>query len=180
VASTATQQGQQLARIASEQGRELVGTVKERASEVTSELVEQGQTLAQDARTQVEEQAKQQTRRLAGTLTKLGNEAQALAEGRPEEAESVREYVRRAGEGLTGSADRLYGLADNVEERGLGGVFEDLSAFARRRPGMFLLGAAVAGFGVARVVRSSSADSDDEEDAPGRPASTPAASRRTR
>jgi hypothetical protein len=188
VANTATQQGQQLARVASEQGRELVGTVKERASEVSSELLEQGQTLAQDARTQVEEQAREQTRRLAGTLTKLGNEAQALADGRPEDAETLRDYVRRGGEGLTGTADRLYGLADDMEERGLGGVVEDLSRFARRRPGAFLLGAAVAGFGVARVVRSSKSDSDSDSEfesdraqgAPGRPSARLASSRRGR
>jgi vacuolar-type H+-ATPase subunit H len=164
VASTATQHGQELVRSASEQGRELVGTVKERASEVTGELFEQGQTLAEDARTQIEQQAKEQTRRLAGTLNRLGNEAQALADGRPEDAETVREYVRRAGEGVTGTADRLYGLADDVEQRGLGGLFEDLSTFARRRPGAFLLGAAIAGFGVARVVRSSKSDSDGEDE----------------
>jgi len=164
VASTATQHGQDVVRTASEQGRELVGTVKERASEVTGELFEQGQTLAEDAKTQIEQQTKEQTRRLAGTLTRLGNEAQALAEGRPQDAETVREYVRRAGEGVTETADRLYGLADDVEQRGLGGLFEDLSTFARRRPGAFLLGAAVAGFGVARVVRSSKSDSDEEDE----------------
>jgi hypothetical protein len=184
VASTATQQGQDLARIASEQGRELVETVKERAAEVTGELFEQGQALATDARTQIEHQTQEQTRRLAGTLTRLGNEAQALADGRPEEAETVREYVRRAGEGVTETADRLYGLADDVEQRGLGGLFEDLSSLARRRPGAFLLGAAVAGFGVARVVRSSKAEGsdDEEESSPSSPiqARSTAGSRRAR
>lgn len=164
VASNASQRGQELVRTASMQSRELAGTVLERAQEVRRELSGQGQTLVDDARTQVETQTREQARRAAGTLTRLGNEAQALAEGRPEDAETVRGYVERAAETLTDTADRLYRVADDVEQRGIGGLASDLSNFARRRPGAFLLATAIAGFGVARVVRSSKSDAGDDHD----------------
>jgi len=40
-----------------------------------------------------------------------------------------------------------------TDERGLEGTVEDLRQFARRRPGLFLMGAAVAGFAVSRLGR---------------------------
>ena len=41
-----------------------------------------------------------------------------------------------------------------LEDRGIEGVVDDVSRFARRRPGVFLLAAAGAGFVVGRFVRS--------------------------
>ena len=40
-------------------------------------------------------------------------------------------------------------------------MLEDLQSFARRRPGVFLAGAAVAGFGIGHAVRANSSSDDD-------------------
>ncbi len=162
VASTAQDQGRQVARVAARQGREVRGTAKEQAERVRGEVIDQGRTVVAEARGQIEGQAHDQTRQVAERLARLGDEARALAEGRPEDAETVSPYVANAADALYDAADRVYSLASDIDERGLSGVLDDLQAFARRRPGAFLLGAAVAGFAVGRAVRASSADEGGE------------------
>jgi gas vesicle protein len=169
VASTAQEKGQELVALASRQAGELGSTVREQTARVSGEVAEQGRTLAEDARSQIEYHANAQSRRLADSLSRLGDEVQALADGRPDDAATVRPYVSDAADAVYDAADRLYGLAQDVDERGISGVLEDLQAFARRRPGTFLLGAAVAGFGLGRAVRASS----DDGAAPAGPLSRP-------
>ncbi len=156
VASTAQEQGRHVARVAARQGREVRATAKEQVERVRGEVVEQGRTVLAEARGQVETQAHDQTRQVAERLARVGDEARALAEGRPDDAQTVRPYVTNAADALYDAADRVYTLASDIDERGLTAVLDDLQAFARRRPGAFLLGAAVAGFAVGRTVRASS------------------------
>ena len=49
---------------------------------------------------------------------------------------------------------RWSSFASRLEDRGIEGVVDDVARFARRRPGVFLLAAAGAGFVVGRFVRS--------------------------
>jgi len=153
--------------VAAGQARRVGATAKEQADQVRGEVVDQARSLGEEARSQLESQANAQARQLADTLSRLGDEATALAEGRPDDADTLRPYLSDAATAVYDAADRVYGLAQDIDERGLSGVLDDLSAFARRRPGAFLLGAAVAGFGVGRAVRASkgeSSDSDEHED----------------
>jgi hypothetical protein len=48
-----------------------------------------------------------------------------------------------------------------MEQGGPQGVLDDVSRFARRRPGMFLAGAAGIGFVVGRLVRAGVASQED-------------------
>jgi hypothetical protein len=171
VASSAAERGGALVHDATDEARQLAGSVKARAGQVTGELVDEGRSLAEEARSQLESQASAGADRLAGALRELGEEAQALAEGRPEGAPTLSEYVWRAADGCYGAADRLHSLAGDIETRGFGGVLDDVQGFARRRPGTFLLGAALVGFGVGRWVRAEAADRQDAEaeSAPVRP-----------
>ena len=162
VASTAQEQGRQVARAAARQSREVGTTAKEQAERVRGEVVEQGRTVVAEARGQVESQVHDQSRQLAERLARLGDEVRALKEGRPEDAETVRPYVADAADALYDAADRVYSLASDIDERGLNGVLDDIQAFARRRPGAFLLGAAVLGFGVGRAVKASSGENGEE------------------
>ncbi len=123
---------------------------------VRGEAIKQGRTAVAEARSQLESQAQAQVRGLAARLAGLGEEAQALGEGRPEDADTLVPYLSNATAAVHDAADRIYTLAADLDERGLAGVLEDVQAFARRRPGPFLVGAAVAGFGLGRAVRASS------------------------
>jgi hypothetical protein len=163
LASDAGEDGGALAQVAKDDARQVAASVRERASEVTEQLSAQGRSLLDDARYQVRNQAQAGTQRVAGALRRIGEEAQALAEGRPDEASALSEYVWRVADGAYGAADRIHAIAEDVEERGLSGVLDDVQDFARRRPGAFLLGAALLGFGVGRLVKAERQRSDDEE-----------------
>jgi uncharacterized protein YjbJ (UPF0337 family) len=163
VASTAGDAAGAVAHVAREDARALAGSVREQAGELTDQLSTQGRSLVEDARTQLRTQAAAGTGRMAGTFRELGEQAQALAEGRPEQATSLTDYVWRAADGFYGVADRLHAVAEDVETRGFSGVLDDLQTFARRRPGAFLLGAAAVGFGVGRFVKAQREDADEEE-----------------
>ena len=78
----------------------------------------------------------------------------ALAEGRPDDAGPAGDYVRQAG-------DKLQEVAQRLESGGLDGALSDLQGFARRRPGVFLLGAAATGFAVGRLLRGAQAANAD-------------------
>lgn len=160
--STAAERGGELVRTAKEDARQLVGTVKERAGEVTEQLSSQGRSLVQETKTQLESQTREGAQRLAGAFRQFGEQAQALGEGRPEDAPTLSDYVFRAADVSYGAADRLSNLADDIETRGVTGVLSDLQGFARRRPGVFLLGAAVLGVGVGRLVKAQSGQDEDD------------------
>ena len=162
MASTAQEKGQAVAKVATHQARQVTATAKEQADQVRGEVVDQAKGLAQEAQGQVEAQVHAQSRRLADTLSRLGDEVLALAEGRPDDATTVQPYVSDAANAVYDVADRIYGMAQDIEERGLTAVLDDVQAFARRRPGVFLLSAAAAGFGVGRAVRASKGGGDDE------------------
>ena len=59
-----------------------------------------------------------------------------------------------AGRTVSTLADATGQVARTLEQRGPQGIATDLSAFARRRPGVFLMASAAAGFAVARLMRS--------------------------
>jgi hypothetical protein len=155
VASTAVASGQEMARTAGQDVKELAATVKEQAGQVGTELKEQALQLVEETKGQLQSRADAQTEKLAQSLRSLGNKAGAVAKGWPNEESSVREYVWQA-------AERLDQVADEIELRGIDGLVDEVSALARRNPTAFMVGAAVAGFGIGRILRASAASSDDE------------------
>lgn len=175
VASTVKEQGTQVVRSTADQAAEVVGTAKEQASEVVQTASTEARNLLEETRTRLEEQTAEGAHKLGENLSRLGAEAIALADGRPHEAPTVQGYVRRAGETLLDAADRAYGLSDDVQTRGIGSVLADVQTFARRRPGVFLLGTAVVGVVAGRAVRNAK---DDDDGAPEMTARPPAANGR--
>ncbi len=163
VASTVKEQGSQVLRSTADQAGEVVGTAKQQAGEVAQQASIEARNLLEETRTRLEEQTAEGAHKLGENLSRLGTEALALAEGRPQEAPTVQGYVRRAGETLLDVADRAYGISDDVQTRGLGGVLSDVQSFARRRPGVFLLGTAVVGVVAGRAVRNAKEDDGQQE-----------------
>jgi hypothetical protein len=154
VKSTAVGQGKVVARTANQDVRELAGTVRSQAEQVTGELADQARELVAETRGQLQEQADAQTARMARALYQVGGQAVALSEGRPEEAGPLAEYAEQA-------ATWLDTCAAQIEDRGLEGLASDVVDFARRRPGLFLAGAAILGVGVGRLIRSGAISSTD-------------------
>lgn len=147
VKQTVAEEAQTVASTAQHEAQHVAETAKEQAGTVVDEVKSQAGMLADQATDQVRAQAQTQTQRAADMLRSYDAEVQALVEGRPEDAPHL---VKRLQEG----SDRITSLADGLEQRGIDGVLEDVRRFARRRPGLFLLGCATAGFAAARVLRT--------------------------
>jgi len=171
VASTAKAQGQEVLRSTAGQATEVVETAKQQASQVAQQASVEARNLLDEARARVEEQTAEGATRLADGLSRLGNEAVALADGRPEDAPTLQRYAQRSGESLLDAADRAYGLSDDVRTRGIGAVLADVQTFARRRPAVFLLGTAVAGVLAGRAVRNAQ-EQEDQQAVPALPRTT--------
>lgn len=142
----AKERGGEVAEHARDRGREVAGTAQQEAGRVVDEARVQAGNVLQEAREELQAQADDQTHRASDALSGLGERVQALAEGRPEEAGPIGDYAQSI-------ANQVQDVADRVEELGFDGVIEETQRFARRRPGAFLLGAAVAGFAASRLGR---------------------------
>ena len=155
VKGTAVGQSKVVARTANEDVRQLAGTVRTQADQVKGELAGQAREMLAETRDQLQSQADAQATRAARALFQVGSQAVALSEGRPEEAGPLVDYAEQA-------ASWLDDTASYIEERGLDGLATDLVDFARRRPGLFLAGAAVLGLGVGRLIRSGAVSGDGD------------------
>ena len=153
VKGIAAGQSKAVARTANQEARELAGTVRQQADQVKGELAGQARAMLDETRDQLQGQADFQATRVARGLFQVGSQAVALSEGRPEQAGPLVEYAEQA-------AGWLDDTASYIEERGLEGLATDVVDFARRRPAVFLAGAAVLGFGVGRLIRSGAVSSD--------------------
>jgi hypothetical protein len=147
-------QTKEVARTANQDVRELADTVRSSADQVKGELAGQAREMLAETQGQLQQQADMQTTRLASALLQVGTQAVALSEGRPEQAGPLVEYAEQA-------ATWLDSCAAHIEDRGLDGLAGDVVDFARRRPAVFLAGAAVVGFSVGRLIRSGAVSADD-------------------
>lgn len=148
-AETAQDEGRELAQSTKESTKQVAQTVKQEASNVAGEVASQAQSLAGEARSQVRGQVDQQKSRAAGILRTTGDELSSLVNDQ-EHSRLTAELTRRASEQARTVADYL----ENTEP---GDVLNHVRDFARRKPGVFLLAAGVAGLVVGRVFRSATA-----------------------
>ncbi len=162
VAGTAADKAGQVSQQAGEQAKAVAGTAVEQARQVGGEAAARAGDLLGETKDQARRQAETQTQRLAESLGRLRDQGRALAAGRPEEAGSLPDV-----------AGQLVSRLDQVVERmgsgGFDGMVDDLQRFARRRPGVFLVGAAALGLAVGRLVRAGAvqhATGQQEEDSP--------------
>lgn len=144
------------ASAAKEGALNVAGEAKQQAGQLANEAWSQARGVLDQAFGQARDQGDQQASRAAGSLRSLSDQLRALSEGRTSEAGSLGEYATRASQQAQSFADRL-------ESGGLRGVADDVADFARRRPAVFLAGAAALGFVAGRALRANRMDSDDDE-----------------
>lgn len=145
-----------VARTAENRGAEVGGTVGEQANRVASEASRQTRNLLREGREQLAGQTRQGQQRTAGGLRKVADQLHQMSE-RSDGQGVVPEMARQA-------ADRTRVVADWLENREPGDLVDEVRRFARRKPGMFLLGAAVAGVAVGRLTRGAVAANNDDSD----------------
>jgi vacuolar-type H+-ATPase subunit H len=140
---------------AKESAQQVAGTATEQAGQVASEVTAQARNLVGEATSSAREQANAQRDKAVGGLRSLGTELSGMAD-KSEESGLAAELARQASE-------RAHQVADFLDGREPGDLLEDVRDLARRRPGTFLIGAAVAGVLAGRLTRGavSAAKSDD-------------------
>ena len=151
----------EVGRTTADAGREVAGTAAEQAMQVAQEAKSQARDLIGEARMQVRSQAQTGQQKAAETLRSLADELQQMALSGSQSG-PVSEVARQA-------ADKLTGVADWIGQREPGDLLEEFRGVARRRPGMFLLGAAAAGVLAGRLTRSAAAAASggsDQDSAP--------------
>lgn len=124
---------------------EVADTATEKGQEVAREVGRQARDLAAEARTQLKEQAGQQHRKVVEGLRSLAEQLDSMAGSA--ESDGV------AGEAVCQARDRVRSVADWLQDRDPEGVLDEVRSYARRRPGAFLLGAALAGVVAGRSIR---------------------------
>ncbi|MGR6968135.1 hypothetical protein ACU639_00670 [Streptomyces cynarae] len=160
---TAEQEAAKTADQARQAAGEVVSTAGEQARTVVDQAKAQAGGMARDLRGRVVEQADTQTRRGAGAVRQWADELSALAD-RAEEDSPTKNVVAQA-------AERGRRAADYLDRRGAEGLVSDVQDFARRRPGLFLGGALLAGFTAGRLAKAGKAAGDTS------PGSTPGTQR---
>jgi len=151
VAGTAKEQAASVASTATTAASEVTGTAKEQVGSVVGETVAQAKDLTSTVKEQASQQVKSQTEFASQALRDLSKQ---LSEG---DTSGV------VGTVLTEVGNRVQGLADALEQKGPQGLLEDARTFARRSPGTFLLGAALAGLVTGRLVKGMGAGSQQQE-----------------
>ena len=147
VADTAMSEASNVASTATEGARDVAGEAGAQAKAVAGEAKQQLDRLISQGRDEVRQQAEQRSSQAAGQLRTLSEQFSALVAGRPEAAGPLVGYA-------SDLQSQLRRLASRVEQGGAQGVMDDVTRFARRRPGAFLAGAASIGFVVGRLVRA--------------------------
>ncbi len=150
----AKEQASQVSQTAAARGSQVAGTAGEQARQVATEAQTQARDLVGEARGQVQQRASQQKQVAASQVRSLADELRGMATGQGGGSGVVTQLASQG-------ADRVQGLADWLEQREPAELIEELRQFARRRPGAFLLGAALAGVAAGRLTKGAVAATQD-------------------
>lgn len=161
-----TTRAKEVAQDASDQAKRLASEAQDQARQVTADIKDHARDVMDQTRGEVRQQAEQGTQRVAGNLSTLAEQLRAMREGRPEASGPLTGYADQARE-------KVEALARRLQDGGVDGVASDITAFARRRPGLFLLGCAGAGFAVGRMVRAGQATKNGDSPSPSAPLRPP-------
>jgi hypothetical protein len=155
--------------------REVAEEVGQQAKAVASEAKRQLDQVVSQGRDELRQQMDQRNAQLAEQLRTLSGQFRALTQGNTSEAGPLLGYLNDA-------QTQVQRLAMRLETSGPQGVVDDISRFARRRPGLFLLSAMGAGFLAGRMVRAGTAvrqeSANDEAASVTAPTGAPTASLR--
>ena len=152
----AKDQAGEVAGTARDATQHVAGVAAEQVGQVASEATQQVKALVHQTRGELTQQASEQQKRVASGLRALGKELGAMAQG-SEQSGMATELVAQVGQ-------RTDTLASWLEDREPGHVVDEVTRFARQRPGAFLAAAAAAGFLVGRLGRGLKAANNTSTD----------------
>ena len=151
----AKDQAAELGNEAGSQAKAVAGEASQHARATVDQARTQARRLARQTQDEVLAQADDKSTQAAAGLQSVAGQLQAIADGRTDEAGPFAGYAHQA-------ADRIGTLADRLQSGGAQGVADEITGLARRRPGLFLVGAVGAGFLAGRLLRSGKAAVDEQ------------------
>jgi len=149
----AKEQAAQVGQGAADAGKHVAGVAKEQASGVASEAADQAKNLYEQTRQELRGQASTQQQRLAEGVRSLSSELESMADRG--NAGTATELVREA-------SSRARDVAGWLDQRDPGALLQEVTDFARRRPGTFLAIAAGAGLIAGRLTRGAISEARNE------------------
>ena len=156
VADDATEAGKHVARVAADE-----------AASVADEAKTQARSLWEQASSQLSNQAADQKNTLASWLRGLAEELRSMADAPQRDPLAYGSPSAGAPGFATGLADRGASYARSaaswLDDREPSAILDEVGSFARRRPGTFLVIAAVAGVVAGRLTRGLTAGEDGNE-----------------
>jgi hypothetical protein len=159
-AQTAKDEAANVGQSAKQATGQVASTATEQVKNVAGETQRQAKDLLGQAGGQVREQAGTQKEKAVGGLRSLSEELRSLAEGNAPQSGMVGDLTRQA-------ADKAQDFASWLDQRDPGALVEEIRNLARRKPGSFLLGAALAGVAAGRLTRGAvAARSSSGDDMP--------------
>lgn len=146
----AREQAGQVGGKAGEQAGHVAQTTKDQAQEVMSEASSQARNLAGEFRTQMDEQAGAQRDRLVEMLRSVSDELEQMVRGEGGQSGMASDLAQKL-------AGRSRDVASSMDGKEPGDLLHEVQAVARKRPGAFLVGAAVAGVLAGRLTSGAKA-----------------------
>lgn len=147
----AKEQAAEVGQTAVDRGQEVAGVAAGQAKEVVSEAGRQASDLLDQGKTQLREQARNSQEKAASGLRAIADHLQKMSD-QTDEPGIAADVVREA-------AQRTHGVASWLDSREPGDLLNEVRSFARRKPGVFLAGAAIAGVLAGRLTRGVTAAS---------------------
>lgn len=164
---TAKNEAGEVAGSAKHEAGRVVDTAKTEAASVAREAKSQVKNLYSQTQHELKEQAAVQQQRVAEGLRSVGDELGSMAQ--KSETPGV------AADLVSQVSSRLNGAATWIADRDPGSLLNEVKSYARRKPGVFIAAAALAGLAAGRLTRALAEQAaDDKQSATGSsvPAST--------
>jgi hypothetical protein len=156
-------------------GGDVMETAAAQAKHVAGETTRQARNLIEEGKGQVADQARQSQHKAAGGLHTLADQLEEMS--RKSDSDGFAPGV------VLQAAERTRDVASWLEQHEPGDLLTEVRTFARRRPGVFLAGAALAGVLAGRltrgVVAAQSGDEDTDAATPSRDTAAPPRDRNT-
>jgi hypothetical protein len=160
----AVDEAKNVGQTAAQAGSQVAATAADQAKQVATETQRQAKDLLDQGRTQVKSQVVSQQQKAGQSLSSLAQELRSLADGTSQGAPGpARDLLQQA----SSSVENFAAMLQNREP---GELLEEVRRFARRKPGMFLLGAAAAGVLAGRLtsgVKAVHSDNGSSSSLPG-------------
>lgn len=154
-----------LSKGASEVAGDTAGSIKDTASATLSTLKDQAGQAADEAKntiSTVADEAKARVAQIVDDQKAVGaDQVAGLARAAYTAAGDLRQSSPQLAKLVESAADRVDGIADDIRESNLSEILSSLAAFGRRQPVALFGGAVLAGFLLARFVKSESVTAVD-------------------